>query len=60
MTKLTKSVRATIRDVIEKGSMPASPEMRMVATRVVRQQLAEDHGIVVRLRTLLQIAERVA
>ncbi len=60
MTKLTKSVQSTIRDTIEKSGMPASPEMRMVATRVIRQTLAEDHGIVVRLKTLLRIAERVA
>jgi hypothetical protein len=60
MTKLTKSVRATIKDTIEKAGMPASPEMRAIATRVVRQTLAEDHGIVVRLKTLLKIAERVA
>ena len=40
--------------------MPASPEMRAVATSVIRQTLAEDHGIVVRLKTLLRIVERVA
>ena len=60
MTKLTKSVRSTIRDTIEKAGMPASPEMRAVATSVIRQTLAEDHGIVVRLKTLLRIVERVA
>ena len=60
MTKITPSVRSTIREVLEKHHMPASPEMRRVATRVVRESLRDDHGIVVRLKTLLQIAERVA
>jgi hypothetical protein len=40
--------------------MPASTEMRAIATREVRDNLAEDHGIFVRMKTLLMIAERVA
>jgi hypothetical protein len=60
MTKITPSVRSTIREVLEKHHMPASTEMRMVATRVVRESLKEDHGIRIRLNTLLRIAERVA
>ena len=60
MTKLTKSVRSTIKEAIEKAGMPASPEMRAVATSVLRESLAEDHGIVVRVKTLLRIVKRVA
>jgi hypothetical protein len=60
MTKITPSVRSTIREVLEKHHMPASTEMRMVATRVVRESLREDHGIAIRMKTLLRIADRVA
>lgn len=59
-TKLTPSVRSTIREVLEKHHLPASPEMRAIATREVRDNLAEDHGIHIRLKALLQYAERVA
>lgn len=59
-TKLTKSVRSTIRDLVEKQGGGASPAMRRITASVIRESLHDDHGIVVRLKTLLRIVERVA
>lgn len=58
--KMTPSVRSTIREVLEKHHMPASPMMREIATRTVRESLRDEHGIVVRMKTLLRVMERVA
>lgn len=58
MTKLTKSVRATIKDVVEKQEMPGSSEMIGISAQVIRDHLREDHGIFVRIKTILQIAQR--
>ena len=60
MTKLTKSVRSTIREVVEKNCTAGSPEVRRLTTSVVRDLLREEHGIRVRLTSLIRFAERVA
>jgi len=58
MTKLTPSVRSTIRDVVEKQSDVLSPEMRFIAFSTIREHLRDEHGIRVRLNTIRLIAER--
>lgn len=60
MTKLNKSVRATIKDTIEKAGVPASPEMRRITTSVIREMLREEHGITVRLKTVRDAMSKVA
>lgn len=60
MTKITPSVRSTIREVLEKQAGGASPAMRRITASVVRESLRDDHGIFVKMKTLLQIAEGVA
>lgn len=59
MTKLTKSVRSTIRDLVEKQGGGASPDMRRITASVIRESLRDDHGIVMRVKSLLRIMERV-
>jgi hypothetical protein len=60
MTKLTKSVRSTIREVVEKHCVAGSAEVRVLTASVVRDLLREEHGIRVRLASLIRFAERVA
>lgn len=59
MTKLTKTVRSTIREVVEKHCDAGSADMRAIAVAVARDILRDEHGIRVRLARLLRIAERV-
>lgn len=56
MTKLTKAVRATIRDVAEQNDFTVlSGEMRAITIPVVREVLREQHGINVRVRDLRRV-----
>jgi molybdopterin biosynthesis enzyme len=59
MTKLTKSVRSTIKEVIQKQGATGSAQVRDINTSVIRDLLRDDHGILIRFKTLRKIAEQV-
>ena len=60
MTKLTKSVLATIKEVVQKQGGAGTPEFMDIATSVIRDLLRDEHGIRIRLSTLRKISARVA
>lgn len=60
MTKITKSVRSTIRDVVEKNSGAGSSDMKKITCSVIRDLLRDEHGIRVRAATILTMMVAVS
>lgn len=50
-------VASTVKEVIAKiAGQASSPEMKWIAHRIVREHLRDEHGIVIKLKTIERIS----
>ena len=60
MTKITKSVRSTIKDVVEKQGCTGSHAMRGISAATIVQHLRDEHGIKVDADSIIKMMDEIA